>query len=333
MSDPRDDREFEAWLAGDSPVSEAYRQTAAEQPPTELDARVLAAAEQELKVVPIRAARRWRRRGAAVGIAATFVLAVSLLLQTVTEAPLEEAVILEDRADELKQRSMDSGRFEARDEALEDAPLSAPAAQRPRPMMDLMEMQAGSDEDVLRAILIPLEPAEKVQRAQPVLPEQPATAASAPQKPADSSPAESQKAEAELSGMPSPGVRSQEEIAADTTVEGFSPSPAPTPEDVLLAAVPLILDHQALAGAGSAMEDIIVSSRRQMTREEARLERERERAAEARRQAREAMEAELDLVIELYEQDQQARAFEQLEAFREQYPEHPVSVSLREQGY
>ena len=65
MNDPRDDREFEAWLAGDSPVSEAYRQTAAEQPPTELDARVLAAAEQELKVVPIRAARRWRRRGAA----------------------------------------------------------------------------------------------------------------------------------------------------------------------------------------------------------------------------------------------------------------------------
>ena len=61
MNDQRDEREFEAWLAGDSPLSKAYQQEAREQPPAELDAEVLAAAERELKVVPIRPLQQWRR--------------------------------------------------------------------------------------------------------------------------------------------------------------------------------------------------------------------------------------------------------------------------------
>ncbi|MGI9330980.1 MAG: hypothetical protein ACR2QB_09730 [Gammaproteobacteria bacterium] len=79
MIDPREERELEAYLAGESPVSKRYAQGSADMPPPELDAAILAAAETELKVVPLQ--RKWRRWGQAVGIAASILLAVTLVLQ------------------------------------------------------------------------------------------------------------------------------------------------------------------------------------------------------------------------------------------------------------
>jgi hypothetical protein len=87
MSEARDD-ELEAYLDGRSPLSRRYAELGDEQPPAELDARILAAAARAAKVVPLeRPTRRW---GAALAVAATLVLCVSLVMNlTITpEGPL-----------------------------------------------------------------------------------------------------------------------------------------------------------------------------------------------------------------------------------------------------
>lgn len=83
MNDQRDEREFDAYLSGESPVSRQYAELAAAEPPPELDARILAAAEAEVNVVPLR--RPWQRWATAVGVAATVMLAFTLVMQIAIE--------------------------------------------------------------------------------------------------------------------------------------------------------------------------------------------------------------------------------------------------------
>jgi hypothetical protein len=79
MNDHRDDRELDTYLEGASAVSRQYAELPGAEPPPELDARILAAAEAELKVVPI--GRPWQRWAAAVGVAATVTLAFAVVIQ------------------------------------------------------------------------------------------------------------------------------------------------------------------------------------------------------------------------------------------------------------
>lgn len=108
MNDRRDERELQDYLAGDSPVSQRYAGLPDAQPPPELDARILAAAEAEVKVVPI--GRPWQRWAAAVGVAATVMLAFTLVMQVALDPsgrpavspPPAPVVLMEDA--EMRQR-------------------------------------------------------------------------------------------------------------------------------------------------------------------------------------------------------------------------------------
>jgi hypothetical protein len=78
MNDRHDDADVQAFLDGNSPLSERYQALGREQPPADLDARILARAEQAARVVPLeRPTRRW---GAALAVAATLLLCVSLVV-------------------------------------------------------------------------------------------------------------------------------------------------------------------------------------------------------------------------------------------------------------
>jgi len=88
MSEPRDDKELEDWLAGESPLSRRYRALGDEEPPAEIDRRILADAAAASNVVPLeRPTRRW---GASIAVAATVLLCVSIVvnLSIQPEGPL-----------------------------------------------------------------------------------------------------------------------------------------------------------------------------------------------------------------------------------------------------
>jgi hypothetical protein len=83
MNDPRDgkqpdDAALDEWLAGESPLSRRYAELGDEQPPAELDRKILASAAEASKVVPLeRTTRRW---GASIAVAATVLLCVSIVV-------------------------------------------------------------------------------------------------------------------------------------------------------------------------------------------------------------------------------------------------------------
>lgn len=88
MNEPRDEKILQEYLAGESPLSERYAGLGNEQPPAALDEKILAAASEASKVVPLeRTGRRW---GAALAVAATVLLCVSVVvnLSIQPEGPL-----------------------------------------------------------------------------------------------------------------------------------------------------------------------------------------------------------------------------------------------------
>lgn len=143
MTDPREERELEAYLSGDSPVSRRYAELPTAEPPPELDARVLAAAEAEVKVVPI--GRPWQRWTAAVGVAATVVLAFTLVMQFVVrpfgepdaQAPPTRVETIEEIIDERRARRDLQDRTlatMAKEEGLATAPPARPSLSEDKAM-------------------------------------------------------------------------------------------------------------------------------------------------------------------------------------------------------
>jgi hypothetical protein len=97
-----EDREFENYLAGKSPVSQRYAEMGDEQPPADLTATILAAAERSIKVRPWpygSMARRWMKP---MAFAATILIALSVVMNIVMQ-PAEvldlERVLTESDAD------------------------------------------------------------------------------------------------------------------------------------------------------------------------------------------------------------------------------------------
>jgi hypothetical protein len=140
MNESRDEKILRDYLAGESPLSKRYASLGNEQPPTELDEKILAAASESSKVVPLeRAGRRW---GAALAVAATVLLCVSVVvnLSIQPEGPLlgepppmaefaEESAFADQdfAAGREPEGRLDSLRRQAR-------PAQAPARERPAPM-------------------------------------------------------------------------------------------------------------------------------------------------------------------------------------------------------
>ena len=99
-----DDKKFEEYLEGKSPVSEKYAEFGAVDPPAELDAAILAEARRAAKTHSHSTGKRsW---AVPLSVAATVMICFSLVLNVLREAPVEiatdqeiDALIPDDRFD------------------------------------------------------------------------------------------------------------------------------------------------------------------------------------------------------------------------------------------
>ncbi len=93
MNGPLDDKAFEEYLKRGSPVSQHYQALDADEVPSELDRAILGRAEEAVRAEGVAKHRRWRRWSVPVALAASTVLAVSIVLesgqheQALTRAP------------------------------------------------------------------------------------------------------------------------------------------------------------------------------------------------------------------------------------------------------
>jgi len=87
VNDQRADKEFEAFLTGESELADRYRELGREEPPPELDACILAEARNAAKVRRLRFGPRggWLKP---VALAATVLLSFSLVMNLVNESPV-----------------------------------------------------------------------------------------------------------------------------------------------------------------------------------------------------------------------------------------------------
>jgi hypothetical protein len=95
MTDQRYDKEFEAFLAGESALDERYTELGSEEPLPELDALILAEARNEVKVHRLKFGPRggWLKP---VALAATVLLSLSLVMNIVVDAPVRfEQIVTE----------------------------------------------------------------------------------------------------------------------------------------------------------------------------------------------------------------------------------------------
>jgi len=86
VTEQRDDKEFEAFLAGESELVDRYTELGNEEPPPELDTKILAEARSAAKVRRLQFGPRggWLKP---VALAATVLLAFSLVMNIVIESP------------------------------------------------------------------------------------------------------------------------------------------------------------------------------------------------------------------------------------------------------
>lgn len=92
MSEPRDDRELEEYLRGDSPLSRRYREASGEEPAPAVDEAILAASRRAVQSRPVRIPRSWFRP---LSIAAIVVLSATVVItmqrgEETTVAPARE---------------------------------------------------------------------------------------------------------------------------------------------------------------------------------------------------------------------------------------------------
>ncbi len=87
MTDQQHDKEFEAFLAGESALADRYTELGREEPPVELDAQILAAARNAAKVRRLKFGPRggWLKP---VALAATVLLSISLVMNIVVDTPV-----------------------------------------------------------------------------------------------------------------------------------------------------------------------------------------------------------------------------------------------------
>lgn len=153
---PRDDKEFEEFLAGRDPLSRSYREAAAEQPSADLDAAILAAARRAAGAGPQaagsktqRVRRSWISQWSApLAAAAVIVLAVALTVV------LERDPEVMDFGEASRQRPVAS----APAPVLERAPAASksPApAESPAPEKSLLAKRSGEARKAVPPAAVP----------------------------------------------------------------------------------------------------------------------------------------------------------------------------------
>ncbi|MAF84807.1 MAG: hypothetical protein QGH93_09055 [Gammaproteobacteria bacterium] len=100
MTDQRDDKEFAAFLAGESELADRYQALGSEQPPVELDEHILAAARDAAKVhrLEFGPPGGWLKP---VALAATVLLSFSLVMKIGVDSPVryEQVVTVSKESD------------------------------------------------------------------------------------------------------------------------------------------------------------------------------------------------------------------------------------------
>lgn len=130
MNEPIDDKAFEEYLKRGSPVSQHYQALDSDELPADIDRQVLARAQEAVRAPVVRKTRAWQRWSVPVALAASAVLAVSIVIEsgqhesTLTRAPSYPAAERETttavpQADEQET---------APAAAYEPPPVAAPAA-------------------------------------------------------------------------------------------------------------------------------------------------------------------------------------------------------------
>ncbi len=125
MAQRPDDKRLDGYLRGDSPLTRAYRETGREEPPSSLDARILAEA-RGVKAAPHGGKPRWLMP---LSLAATVVLSIGIVLfmtrQGTAPLPTETAPAVETPAPSAapvpvpKVAPREAPRFDARDVAIQ----------------------------------------------------------------------------------------------------------------------------------------------------------------------------------------------------------------------
>ncbi len=102
MTDQKQDKEFEAFLTGESELADRYTELGREEPPPELDAQILAVARNAAKVHRVEFGPRggWLKP---VALAATVLLSLSLVMNIVVESPVRfEQVVTESEKTDIR---------------------------------------------------------------------------------------------------------------------------------------------------------------------------------------------------------------------------------------
>ena len=102
MTDQQPDKEFDAFLAGESELADRYAELGREEPPPELDALILAEARNAAKVRRLNFGPRggWLKP---VALAATVLLSLSLVINIVVDSPLRyEQVVTESTKPDIR---------------------------------------------------------------------------------------------------------------------------------------------------------------------------------------------------------------------------------------
>ena len=135
-----DDKKFEEYLEGKSPVSEKYAEIGAIDPPAELDAAILAEAGRAAKTHShSTGSRSW---AVPLSVAATVMICFSLVLNVLREAPVEIAT------DQEIDALIPDHRF--------DGPASAePLSSDAQPAVPAEKKESGSEDLLLRAVESP----------------------------------------------------------------------------------------------------------------------------------------------------------------------------------
>jgi len=289
MTDQRDDKAFEAFLAGKSELTDRYAELGREEPPPELDAHILA---EGRKAANIHQAEFGPRGGwlKPVALAATVLLSFSLVMKVVVEMPVRFEQVVTESTDS-------SGRLEA-----EQSAEKLRAAESKREISRLPSVAA-------------IEEVTVTARQRTV---------GAPQPMADM-PADVPLAESEIS----PKSEMPPEWLVQTTMR-------PIDRDMALS---IVTEYIEAADSDSAEADEMAQDFVQKNMLEKRASSPSGRIVLSTQENRPAddfkddPEAVLREIRRLHVGGDDTEAGALLDDFLARYPEHPVSVNIRQQGY
>jgi hypothetical protein len=165
MSEPRDDRELEEYLRGDSMLSRRYRQVSGEEPAPAVDEAILAASRRAAQSRPALLPRSWFKP---VSLAAIVVLSVTIVI-TLQRGPDMDQVSTPEPATEVDTK-VPGTRMEKRERAPD-----APAAMSVRPREAPADVLMSPSQEVLRM------PARELEQAPPPATEPPVAQPEAPE--------------------------------------------------------------------------------------------------------------------------------------------------------